>query len=462
MNMHSLALLTLPLCMAAIQSTEEKPLTRDETLLAKAEKRYEQGRYKDAWRAYKALAKEFPDTPAGKVGARRSQDSCYLGTTLVVGNGPQDNRFDVAIMGDGYKLDKQKGFDKLVDKIPDVFENQRTFDEYFSYFNFHRVNLISKDDGLDGHGRVADTALDGQVADTFAGHATVDRNLVFQMLAEMGHHDSVAIVFVKAGALGMSSGGVATVGGRSDATTIHEFGHAFANLGDEYTAKTHERGGVPTRANVSRTDDPEKVPWAHWIAAKVPGIGVYQGAAGQERGAWKPTPSGCVMEGGANFFCRPCREAIILRIYGTVDGIEQVAPDAHGPDATDTIILDEPFEFSVRVMTPSSHRLEVSWWVLPFDDAPNTPVLPKGEIDRRKRGPLPPIAAKPVQTRRNSKTGEYSLRLTPRTLEPGRYRVVVRAIDRTMFRGDRWPWVLEDPRGVLESERGWNLVVPGS
>jgi len=135
-------------------------------------------------------------------------------------------------------------------------------------------NLISKDDGVDGFGREEDTALNAHTASTFAGHVAVDRGLVFEMLGEMEHHDSLAIVFVRAGALGTGGGGVATIGGRNASTTIHEFGHAFGGLGDEYATQTHDRGGVSNRVNVSDTDDPERVPWAHWIEARVPGIGI--------------------------------------------------------------------------------------------------------------------------------------------------------------------------------------------
>ena len=363
-------------------------------------------------------------------------------------------------MGDGYRVEKQKSFDKLADDVPPYFESQRTFREYFSYFNFHRVNLISKDDGVDGFGREEDTALNGHTAQTFAGHVAVDRSLVFEMLGEMDHHDSMAIVYVRAGALGTGGGGVATIGGRNSGTTIHEFGHAFTGLGDEYSTQTHVRGGVSNRVNVSNTDDPKRVPWAHWLEAKVPGIGIYQGAAGQVRGAWKPTASGCVMDNG-QFFCEPCREALVLRIYSIVDPIESVSPPPHKDDAKDEIRLEEPFEFHVRVMTPKSHRLEVRWWILPAEDAPSSPQLAEGVRDRRKRGKLPAISAKADQMGRNSKKGEYSFRVVPRKLDPGRYRVIVRAIDTTKIRGDRFPWVLKDDNGVLESERGWYIRIPG-
>ena len=46
-------------------------------------------------------------------------------------------------------------------------------------------------------------------------------------------------------------------------------------------------------------------------------------------------------------------------------------------------------------------------------------------------------------------------------LEPGRYRLVARARDDTRLFGERFPWVLKDERGLLESERAWWIRVSG-
>ena len=35
-----------------------------------------------------------------------------------------------------------------------------------------------------------------------------------------------------------------------------------------------------------------RVPWVHWLEAKHPGVGVYEGAAGRVKGAWRPTTTG--------------------------------------------------------------------------------------------------------------------------------------------------------------------------
>lgn len=431
--------------------------------LETAELRYEQGRYKEAYVAYSRLAKRYPGTAAGRVAAQRSQPSGYLGSTLTVDHGPSANRVDVALMGDGYTLDHQDTFDKLAEDVTPLFERQKTFREYYPYFNFRRFNLVSRDDGVDGFGREEDTALDARTLGTIAGHVGIDKGLVHEMLDLSPAHDDLAIVFVRVGALGTGGGGIATIGGRSAKTTIHEWGHAFARLGDEYAQKTHDRGGVGEAVNVSASEDPEQVPWAHWLAAKVPGVGIYEGAAGQVRDAFKPTSSGCVMESG-EFFCPPCREAIVLRIYSIVDPIDGASPEPHPRDATESLLLEDALEFEVRAMTPAKHQLEATWWVLPESHAPQDPRsrdkrYARRANDRRGRGPLTLIQQSPWAESRGERDGVHTLKLRAKDLEPGRYRVVCRVRDTTQVKGDRHPWVLADENDLLVSERAWWIEV---
>ncbi|MEO6710412.1 MAG: M64 family metallopeptidase [Planctomycetota bacterium] len=137
-------------------------------------------------------------------------------------------------MGDGYELSHMKAFDKLAGDIPPLFERKEPFHEYWSYFNFLRASLVSGENGVDGFGREYDTALDAKTLNTFAGHVGIDAARVRMVLEQIPEHDGLAICFVKNGVAGTGGGGFATIGGRSADTTIHEWGHAFAGLADEY------------------------------------------------------------------------------------------------------------------------------------------------------------------------------------------------------------------------------------
>ncbi|HUR27898.1 MAG TPA: M64 family metallopeptidase [Planctomycetota bacterium] len=441
------------------------------TLFEAAQKDAREGRYGEAQAAYKRIAKEFPDTEEGRRAATRAQPSAFLGWKDVLRQGPSSNRVDVVLMGDGYELSHLRAFDKLAEDTPALFERKEPFHEYWSYFNWTRASLVSADNGVDGFGREYDTVLDSKTLSTFAGHVGVNAARVREMLDELPEHDGLAICFVKNGVAGMGGSGFAVIGGRDASTTIHEWGHSFGGLGDEYDVEiAAHTGSVPDAPNVSGTDDPKRVPWAHWLAAKHPRIGIYEGAAARLRGAWKPTSAGCVMATQEEF-CPVCREALVLRTYAYVDPIESSEP-AHDPQARSVRRLGlEPLELRVKAMRPASHVLEARWWIQPASlpeltgpsDEVNgslaTSATPR-VVDRTGRGPLPPIAEKPTKESLYDTDAEHKLLIRPNDLKPGIYRVVCRVKDTTEMRGERYPWVLKDALGLLESERVWWIEVP--
>ena len=173
----------------------------------------------------------------------------------------------------------------------------------------------------------------------------------------------------------------------------------------------------------------------------------------------------------AEFFCRVCREALVLRIYQLVDPIDHHHPPTVPVESPVALLMrpDEDLEFRVRVMRPATHELEVRWWVLTERQAPRRGgSATRGRYggtdggfgDRRDRGAFHDVVAAPVAVSTHDKSGEHRFVLEPRDVpEPGRYRVLCRAIDTTRLRGERWPWVLDDPHHLLQSERAWWVEV---
>jgi hypothetical protein len=461
-----LCMLAAP-CLAFAQSPQEEA----QKLLEQAEARVRAGRFHDARVEYERLAAKFPETPAGLEASSRSKPSAYLGWSDVVRHGPSKNRVDVVLMGDGYELSHLDAFVDLAADVPPLFQRHATFREYASYFNFLRADLVSADSGVDGFGREYDTALGGHTLGTFAGHVGIERELVNAALAKIPDTDGLAIVFVKNGVLGTGGGGIATIGGRDVRTIIHEFGHSFGDLSDEYDTQT-SHGGGPARdgINVSATDDEKAVPWAHWIEAKHPGVGVYEGALGRARDAWRPTSTGCVMA-SAERFCVVCQEALVLALYSHVDPIESETPPATSGDESTRVVLErEPVTLEVRVMKPATHTLAVAWWVLP-EELPSASGggrdRPREREDvagrrRAQRGPLAEIVTAPKAKNDGNAAGVHRFVLSRKDLEPGRYRVVCRVEDTTRLRSEKFPWVLKDERDLLKSERVWRLEVTAS
>lgn len=444
---------------APAQGVEEK---RAETELQKAMELAAKGRYRAAHAAYVRIAKKYADTGPGSIAAKRAEDTAFLGWCYLEKSGPSENRVDVVLMGDAYTLDQQDRFDKIAASVPKLFRNDKLLGEYYDYFNFIRVNLSSKDGDVDGYGREYDTALDAAIMGRNAPWVEVSSKHVREALDELPEHDGRVLVFVPAdGFQGNGDENIGIVSGRSETCLFHEFGHAFAGLGDEYATYTYPRGKVVPKPNVSDTDDPSKVPWRHWLEADAPEVGIHRGGDGRLEGAWRPVAGNCAMECGAQF-CRVCREAVVLSIHALVDPIESCEPAAHAlSSVAPPMVADDDggYRFEVQVLQPKTHGLDVQWWVLPAadvswpEDAPSTPGV--GAADRRARGPLPEIAAPPNEESRGSRRSIHRFRWTPEPGTEGRYRVVCRVRDSTVVAGQKWPWVLKDERGLLESERGW-------
>ncbi|MBM4061934.1 MAG: hypothetical protein FJ265_12695 [Planctomycetes bacterium] len=448
----ALAALCLPPAALAQNPVDRKA----EAEFRRAEKAVADSKYTAAHQIYRDLAARYPQSAWGKMAAFRTRPTAYLGQGDLLRHGPSNNRVDVVFMGDGFGLDDQNEFEDVARAGVDVFKNHKLLGEYFSYHNFLRANLVSKDQGVSGYGRVKDTALGGFIAGQVQGQVGVDQGKAEAMLHQLDEHDGYAVAIVKAGSMGTGGGGIAAIGGRADDTMVHEWGHAFAGLSDEYSTFTGHRGAARNGRNVSTTDDLTKVPWRHFVEAGVPGVGAYRGADGRIKGAWKPTSGNCTMENGVQF-CPVCREQFVLQIYRRVDPIEAEKPEPVR-DKARALRVAGTADFEVTAMQPKTHQLDVRWHVLP-EAAGIVPADPARRKDRNQRGALAPIQGK-GDPGGYLGGGRTKFRLFTRNLEPGKYQVVCRVRDDAKPSGQQWPWVLKDDKQLLQSERAWWIEVP--
>ncbi len=79
-------------------------------------------------------------------------------------NGPSSNRVDIVFLGDGYTASEQGVYATHVNAMSNhLFNNgQNPFPRYNSYFNAHRIEVISQQSGADDPsvGLSVNTALD--------------------------------------------------------------------------------------------------------------------------------------------------------------------------------------------------------------------------------------------------------------------------------------------------------------
>ena len=361
------------------------------------------GHWKEAQKAFQDLMKKYPNSVHAEDCELRGGENCYLGCEKLHEGGPSARRIDVSVMGDGFQIDpkQQKEGETWAHLAVDVLWNaEYAYSEYKDYFKFYYVRLASKDEGVDEvlsdeqlkkleeknrkkhekrKPKEFNTALDCKAAGP-QRQVMSDHELVYTWLAYANKDvpgcgdDGLVIAFAKFGELGMAEldNGLANCGRPDRSVTVHEFGHAFVGLLDEYA----NQPGPPTykvRA-ANATSDLTDIPWQHFIDAKFKGVGTVLGGATYKAGVWRPYPS-CAMNsaGASNGYCPVCREAAVLRIYSYINPIDKTS---HLPLSETKCTLGDDSQIVVTPMQPKTHDLKCEWFVDRLFDSDTAPERP--------------------------------------------------------------------------------------
>ena len=254
--------------------------------------------------------------------------------TTLTRHGNPKNRLDVAIIGDGYTAGQQTMFQDDANTIVDAFRQIEPMATYFKHFNFHRINLISAEEGAKDP-YVSPPADPRTALGTFFSPLN-ERRLV-------GLDPWVMLLATKSGApwdkllvvVNTSRRGGATLPTMSVAYAsrnshdfprimIHEAGHSIAKLIDEYAGELPDidfaKGwSLPNFLPWPNVDTNAKRPkWRHWLS---PGVelptpdklanrdlvGAFEGASYIGTGVYRPQRR-CMMRSHNADFCKICAE----------------------------------------------------------------------------------------------------------------------------------------------------------
>lgn len=285
----------------------------------------------------------------------------------VAETGPSSNRVDVFFLGDGYTAsDIAAGtyanhVQNYVDYIFSGALNTDPYTRYQNFFNIYRVNVESNESGADvpQNGVYKDTALDA----TYQYDGETDRLLyvnsskattaLWRATWRAGKTAEAKFITVNESIYGGGGGEWAVyAGGNSNALelALHEIGHSFNSLADEYTygGPTVYQGSEPREINV--TTDPGTAKWSHWLGYQDPTgsvVGAYEGGRYSERGIYRPTEDSKMHNLGVPYNAIS-REKIILDIYALVDPLDSYAsnasplvdPEALWATPVDTDVID--------------------------------------------------------------------------------------------------------------------------
>lgn len=299
-------------------------------------------------------------------------NACAQSLETLVNNGPSSNRVDIVFLGDGYtQANLDAGlYDTHINNYLDyMFADSLLADPFYryrNYFNVHAVNVVSAQSGADDpiNNIYVITALDA----SYAWNGGPDRLLYVNnnkannarstALSGTGITAEMQFVTVNSTKYGGGGGSWAVFsGGNSNANDVamHEMGHSFAGLADEYDygGPTVYTGSEPSEPNV--TKDPTGAKWSQWIGYNQPGIGTigtYEGARYSEQDIYRPS-NNSKMRSLNQPFDAISREEIILDIYNRVDPLDSWTPNS----AT----LTDPGDLLVSRIDAATINLE--WFV---------------------------------------------------------------------------------------------------
>ncbi len=294
----------------------------------------------------------------------------------------------LVVLGDGYRIDQQTLFQEHVD----IFVNSMARDEgisvHFDAWNVHTVEAISEDSGIDDNYQQdsLDTAFDsGYFCNSIQRLVCADAfKVIDAVFAEFPDYHQI-VLLVNDSRYGGSGGQLAIASADYPEIALHELGHSFAGLADEYVdplvpklnPNQYTEGRYP---NVSISDNPEDVPWSHWLEMGIhPDVGIFEGAFYQAEDFFRPTFDSRMRSYGKPF--GPVNsEAWALNVYQKAQAVIGFSPVATNV----TIPSGEIQEFTVAPIL-SSDVQRVTWeldgqQIIVADDKLSwSPVLAIGE-----------------------------------------------------------------------------------
>ncbi|TLV03093.1 M64 family metallopeptidase [Dyadobacter luticola] len=279
--------------------------------------------------------------------------------------GALNNRVNIVILGDGFTEAEMPTFRAEAKKFADFFLSYSPYDHYKNYFNFFSISTPSKDSGITNPGTAPDAYPDQPVnqKDTYYKGTfgtgihrlvTIDFGIAFNVLSSNFPEYDLAVVLANTKFYGGSGGSIAvhTLHEQADLIGVHEIGHTFSSLNDEYWAGPQYGWEAP---NMTANSNPMTIKWRNWLNSS--GIGIHKHGTDSVSSKWyKPTDLACLMELLNQQFCAVCREATVERILSVVNPVEKLEPDAEG-----IVNVGAEKTFKLNLVRPEPNTLKVNW-----------------------------------------------------------------------------------------------------
>ena len=264
--------------------------------------------------------------------------------------GPEAINF--VLLGDGYTATQQRKLLSDAKKLYNAMFQKAPMNKYKRWFNLYAIEVISNESGISHPGVLRNGAyvcpegssLPIKNVDTYFGIHFDSYNIhrlpcpdnstkIYNLLNAIMPDFQMVGILCNTTEYGGAGGSYLTCTMHDSASEIfiHEFGHTFASLADEYYAGDNYLGEY---VNQTTTSNSNTIKWKHWWGQS--GVGAFP-IGGSTKGDkyYKPVNGTCEMEYLNKQFCPVCREAIIEELHRRVPVIAEYEPSEN------TITMDE-------------------------------------------------------------------------------------------------------------------------
>jgi hypothetical protein len=263
----------------------------------------------------------------------RKEKSVNVQVTKISFAGDPATNVDLVFISEGYTADEMTKFRNDVKKMTEVLFAEAPYNEYRDKFNIYAVEAVSAESGTDipGERSYVNTAVNSSfyTFDTDRYLTTQDIKSVNDYAALVPHDNIIVLINSnKYGGGGVYNYYSATTVGHaySDKVFIHEFGHGFAGLADEYyTSDVAYDGFYPLNAEPWEPNITTMVnfgsKWKKMIANDTPVptpaedkyknvTGVFEGGGYSDKGIYRPEMECRMKSNSPKGYCSVCREAV--------------------------------------------------------------------------------------------------------------------------------------------------------
>ena len=198
-------------------------------------------------------------------------------------NGASSKKVDLLVLGDGYAKNEMEKYHGDVKRLVAALFDTEPFESRKSDFNVWAIDVPSTDSGVTNprksEWKRTPLGLSYNAFDSERYMLSYD-NLAIREIAALAPYDAIIMV---ANNRKYGGGGIFNLWATVAADTapaeyvfVHEFGHSFAGLADEYYTSqiAYEDfvapGTEPWEANITSLLDPEEIKWAEFVESDTP------------------------------------------------------------------------------------------------------------------------------------------------------------------------------------------------